>query len=218
MPRSYQTPRTTPPRRLSHAIALELGHAFFQDDAHNEDALIGPDNPMPLSYTLRAGLVERWEVAASAGAGLYASEVKWNFLRSRWFDAAVAPRTQFLEPFVFEGQPGRSVGLSLPAPMALNVNREVSFIVSPAIAYVAGSRSRPLLLEEVAETSELRNAPQERAAVALLGLDLDVRASSRLSLHPGVTLLRRLDNGDERFQFGVSIGWGRMPFYGDVPP
>lgn len=198
LPRAYQSPRTTPPGRLSHSLAFELGQGFFEKRQREQEPLIAPEGQNPAVYSLRVGLAERWEASGSIGSLLLASEVKWNFLRSERFDAALAPRAQYFEPLVFDGSTRPLVTLSVPAPLALNVNREVSVVGSPLIAYGASGSERGLL--------------------AGAGLDLQLRSSSRLAVQPGVTAYRRLSSGETRLQFGIAVGWGRMPFYGDVAP
>ena len=58
----------------------------------------------------------------------------------------------------------------------------------------------------------------ERGLVGTLAFDLQLRPHSRLAFQPGVTMYRRLDNGQTRWQVGVAFKFGKLPFYGDVPP
>ncbi len=214
VPRAYQSPRTTPPGQISHSLAFEIGQGFFQDTDREEETLIAPEGYSPATYTLRVGLAERWEVAGSFGSLLLASEVKWNFLRSELVDAALAPRAQYYEPLVFSGPTRELVTLSLPLPIALNWNRELTLIASPTFAYAAGKRDAASDVE--GETIE--PAHHEHDFLAGGGLDLQLRANSKLAFQPGVTFYRRLSNGELRWQFGIAFSWGRMPYYGDVPP
>jgi len=214
VPRAYQSPRTTPRGLISHSLAVEAGQGFFEQDEREEETLTAPEGHNPATYTIRVGLAERWEAAGSAGLGLWASEVKWNFLRTVPIDAAVAPRAQYYEPLVFDGEPRTLLTLSLPAPVGFNVSREFSIIATPALAYAAGRR--PGTTDE--DTTTTAPTMMERALVGALAVDLQLRPHSRLAFQPGVTMLRRFDNGEVRWQVGVAFNFGRLPFYGDVPP
>jgi hypothetical protein len=184
------------------------------DTKGNITALVAPEGQNPATYTLRVGIDERWEAAGSAGLGLWASEVKWNFLRSAVLDAALAPRVQYFEPLVFSGSPGRQVMISFPVPLGLNVNREVSLIAAPTVAYAAG-----YVPAETTEDSEvLSPAQHQRGLVGALAFDLQARPHSRIAFHPGVTVYRNLVSGEVRWQFGIAVNFGRLPGYGDVPP
>jgi hypothetical protein len=214
VPRAYQSPRTTPPGQISHSLAFDVGQGFFEEDRREEEILIAPEGQNPAVYTMRVGLAERWEVAGSLGTLLLATELKWNFLRSPSWDAALAPRAQYYEPLAFSGDTRTLLTLSLPVPIAFNVSREVSFIASPALAYAAGQTPG----ERDEEFGPRSPARGDHGLVAAAALDVQLRATSRLAFQPGVTVYRRLPQRELRWQLGVAFGWGRMPFYGDVPP
>jgi len=215
LPRAYQSPRTTARGQISHSLAFEVGQGFFQDDEREEETLLAPEGQNLATYTLRVGLAERWEVGGSAGLSLWASEVKWNFLRSVLIDAAIAPRAQYFEPLSFSGdEPRTVVTLSLPAPVGFNVDRVLSFVTTPALAYAAGQRPANGPEDPGMATPKL----SDRALVGALAFDLQLRPHSRLAFQPGVTVYRRLDNGETRWQAGFAINFGKLPFYGDVPP
>ncbi len=216
VPRAYQSPRTTPRGEISHSIAFETGQGFYEMEDREQDALVAPEGQNPATYTLRVGLAERWEAAGSAGLGLWASEVKWNFLRSVVLDAALAPRVQYFEPLVFGGSPGRLLTISFPLPLGLNVNRELSLIAAPTLAYAAGYEAIESHEEE--EGATIPPAEHQRGLVGALALDLEARPYSRLAFHPGVTLYRNFVSGEVRWQVGIAVNFGRLPGYGDVPP
>ena len=205
VPRAYSTPRTTPEGRLSHSIAVEAGDTVFSDQ--EDDELAAPDGYLPGSYTMRLGLSERWDAAASVGTLLLAGEVKYNFLRSRFVDAAAAPRAQYYQPWTGTGDNRSMVTLSLPVPLGLNVTRRITFIAVPALAY-AHSHT-PATYDAETDTDE--PSKNEQGVVAALATDLSLRLTNGFAIQPGFTLYRPLSRDDYRWQVGLGFNFGALP-------
>ena len=203
VPRPYSTPRTTPAGRISHSVAVEASDAAF--GKQNEDELVAPEGWLgPGTYTLRVGVFERWEAAASVGTLLLAGEVKFNFLRSRFVDAAAAPRVQYYQPLFDDAE---LTTLSLPVLWGINVTRRVTFIAVPTLAY---AYSRGLVTYD-AETDTNEPAENEQGAVAALATDVSLRCTPGFAIQPGFTLFRALSRDDYRWQIGLGFNFGALP-------
>lgn len=152
------------------------------------------------AFTLRYGVTECLEASASAGPGVGAG-AKWNFVRGSWFDAAVAPRLGY-----FAGLAGSDFVLTvdLPAPLALNLGRSASVVLTPAMlwsrAYVAPDEG----------PGPLRH---ETSMAASAGVGLDLRPTSKFAIHPAVIAYRALDSGPVFVGGGLAFHFGNLPRY-----
>lgn len=206
VPRPYSTPRTTPAGKISHSFAQQLGDTAF-DLSQPRDELAAPDGyPGPATYTMRVGLSDRWDAAATMALLLVGGELKYNFVRSRFVDAAVAPRAQYYQPLRMHGM-SRLTTLSLPVPLGINVTRRLTFVAEPALTYADAHTpsSRDV------ETEELKPAQDEQGFVGSFGTDLSVRLTPRIALQPGFTLFRPLAREDYRWQIGIGFNFGALP-------
>lgn len=172
----------------------------------NTDPLVAPDGYVgPGTYTMRVGLSERWDAAASVGMLLVGGEAKYNFLRSRVVDAAAVPRAQYYQPVSYSGASLTTV--SFGVPWGVNVTPWMTFIAAPALAYAYGH----VPASYDADTDTRDPSEHEQGAVAALGTDVGLRLTNGLAIQPGFTLYRPLARDEYRWQVGLGFNFGALP-------
>ena len=214
-PNTYSTPRTTPVGEVQNAAALEV--ISFRDSrydetsksVHAQTSLVSP------TYALRVGASDSVDIGARIGNGSSLGvDVKWNFLKSKYFDMAAAPGMQTFYLWDGAGGDGGAAHFYGNLPLMLGINPSDSFSVVPSVGLGYGFGGG----------AAVANNAQERVAVtnALLlqaGIGLDFRTSPTFAIHPEMSLLRRVlgpaDTDMIWFTFGLGFDWGALPRYAD---
>lgn len=151
-------------------------------------------------------MTDRLEASGSASVFLTGAGIKWNLVRSRFFDAAASPRAQYY--FVIQPTGNRLLTLELPAPLALNLGPWASLVVTPSVLWGAG-----WLGADDADQAAPAPAPSKKTAwVGGLTLGLEGH-DKRLAFHPAVTAYRALDSSKLYWQAGVGVHFGSLPGY-----
>ncbi|MCA9586377.1 MAG: hypothetical protein KC657_13555 [Myxococcales bacterium] len=208
-PNTYATPRTTPAGKVSHSIALEgvnlSGDVTTENVATRTTQTKRESVTLPTlpSYTLRVGLASRADLAFKiTNLTMLGLDVKWNFVRTRYFDVAIAPGAQ-----AAFSNAGYIAYLHGPLLLGVNAGDSVSFVASPGVTYLTtGVSGNGSTLESLTQT----------ALFGRLGLGINLRVSKSFALQPEVTGLQSFEAGQVRFiTFGLGFNFSNLPRYGD---
>lgn len=213
-PNTYATPRSLPQGAATFVVAPEVS-AFGGERRGSSD--FGRVVPVPPTVGIRYGLSDEVDLGARlVNLTAPSADVKWNFLRSPAFDAAVAPGLQlYVVPGVGESDVSENVSEDMPvvivhAPVLLgfNVAPAVSIIPSVGLSY-AFAKAPPAAASDI-ELSQVLTGPFGR-----LGLALDLRLGERFALHPELTVLRGFAESEGFLVMtgGLGLVFGGLPEY-----
>ena len=206
-PNTYTTARSLPPNHAVFSIAPEA--YGFGGTREGTTDFSGGTIPVVPSLGLRVGLTESVDVGVRANnLASLSGDVKWNFQRSQWFDAAIMPGVQVYDvPRIGTGDENRTVAL-LHAPLILdlNVTRAISFVPTLGVSY--GFAETPPPDAEDLEIGQVLDGLYGR-----FGLGINLRVGKGFALHPEVTFLRQLEGDDTFFVYTAGLGFvfGKMP-------
>jgi len=224
-PSTYGTPRTTPPGKIAHTVALEGFNISGNTTTVKSNGAGGTSTsterqsftlPTFPTYQIRVGLGDRLDIGGKvANLSSLGLDLKWNFLKSRSFDMAIDPGAQF---FAISGSTGSSsTGANetstvfifyghMPVLLGFNLSEDVTIVLSPGAVLSAGSA---------------RTSGGDRDALTTstglwgrLGLGFNFRMSKGFALHPEVTAMRQFqDNEVMMVLFGLGFNFGKLPDY-----
>lgn len=207
-PNNYTTPRTAPPGKISHSIAVE-SFGYSTTAAGEDVSGIFPTFP---TYSLRVGLADRMELGARlANMSSLGADFKWNFVKGESFDAAIDPGFQWFSVSATSG--GEDVSLSVvslhvPVLLGFNFSEDVTLVASPGLAFSYAS-------SEVDTTDERDAATTTDGVMARLGIGFDFRVARKFAIHPQITFLRTFrDNAALLYMAGIGFNFGNLPVYG----
>jgi hypothetical protein len=195
---TYATPRTVPGPKLEHTVAAE---GFF-DLKHRRRGL-QETFPLPTVYALRFGYLDRADFGVRVvSPGSVVLDTKWNFLRSRIFDAAIDPG--FACELGFET--GR-IWWHLPLMMGINLQEQMSVVLVQGVSRMYSFRHVDYVDIEIFRDDDL----YYRA-----GLGLDLRIADHFALHPEATLMHPIASSEEvtlPLQLGMALNMGGLPVF-----
>lgn len=213
-PNTYATPRSLPKGAATLTVAPEL--SGYGGELRGN---FGFGDVLPVLPTLgiRYGLSDVVDVGARlANLTAASADVKWNFLRSPTFDAAVAPGFQFyFVPNVGASDVSEYVSEDMPvpilhAPVLLGFNVAPTFSIIPSVGLSYGFAEIAPRGATAIEISQVITGPFGR-----VGLALHLRLSERFALHPELTVLRGFGESEGFFVMtgGLGFVFGGLPEY-----
>jgi hypothetical protein len=195
---TYSTPRTVPGPKLEHTVAAE----GFVDLKHRRRG-VQQALPLPTVYALRFAYLERADLGVRvAHPGSVVLDTKWNFLRSRVFDAAIDPGfASELDLYVAR------LWWHLPLMVGVNVEDWLSMVFVQGVSRMYALRNvDPVDVELFRDDDWYYRA----------GLGLDMRIASGLALHPEATIMHPIASRNEitlPLQVGMAANWGGLPSF-----
>jgi hypothetical protein len=210
-PNIYATPRTTPVGKVSHLLALQAARYRFDNTKQVGGATDDATTPLPPTYQLRIGVVERVDIGVRVGhASSVGVDVKWNFVKTDAFDMAVAPGIQawYYDSCSADGGSHGQVYGNLPLLFGINASDWVSIVPTAGISY--GCTSRVTLFGTSASDAARISGPMIRA-----GLGVDFRISPKVGLHPELTYLKYIGADSKPaiswMVVGLGLNFGALP-------
>jgi hypothetical protein len=215
-PNNYGTPRTVEPGTASHTISIEtVGVA----GARGKD--FSPTGP---SYSVRIGLAPRVDLgirAANFTSG--ATDLKWNFYRSKWFDVALAPGGQWLFD---RANDVHYIYAHLPVILGINIGYDATIVLIPGFGLQTASR--PIQPAPCGDTS-LPNTPRPPTCLAgtemtrllggttpfvRMGIGFNWRLFQNFAVQPELTIMRQLPDYDAWIvNAGLGVSFLNLPKY-----
>lgn len=181
MPTHIRPARTLEKGRFEHALSMGIGPLDplgWGEPEKNIDRVKTPT--FPLSYSLRYGAAERFELGAEIGSGFGRVEGTYQFLRSPFLDLAVGADLGFLpfpilEKTIFQREHVWKASVSVPMIAGLNVFQGVSLM----------GHGGPVYWNDV--------------WMAQVGAGLDLRPFRSVSLRPFVSWMAPIPGTTRRF-------------------
>lgn len=196
----YTTARTTPAGKLTLLIAEEVAVRPATDLPENRALAYyrPPAYALPL-VGVRVGLTEALEFGVQQAVlmGSTSADVKWNPIRTRYFDVALLARGTFAYPPTLERPTNDIAGggglLHLPLLLGLNAG-PVVFTASPGVTPFLDRYGRVSL-------------------AARAGLGVRVHLHEAFAIHPEVTWMDDVAGPSEMHMvtFGVGVLFGTLP-------
>lgn len=215
-PNTYATPRSLPKGAATFLVAPEVSAFSGELRGSSDFARVLPTLP---TVGIRYGLSDEVDVGARlANLTTTSADVKWNFLRSPAFDAAVAPGLQlYVVPGVGDSDVSENVSDDIPvailhAPLLLGFNVSPVFSVITSVGLSYGFAEVPSNAASDIELSQVLSGLFGR-----LGLAFDLRLSESFALHPELTVLRGFGDSEGFLVMtgGLGFVFGGLPEYGD---
>lgn len=195
---TYSTPRTVPGPKLEHTVAAE----GFVDLRHRRRG-VQRTMPLPAAYALRFGYLERADLGVRvASPGSVVLDTKWNFLRSRVFDAAIDPGVAYEVGFET-----LRAWWHWPLMVGVNFGDWLSMVFVQGVSRMYAQRNVDPVDVELFRNDDL----YYRA-----GLGLDVRIAGSYALHPEATIMHPIASREEitlPLQLGMAFRMGGLPSY-----
>jgi hypothetical protein len=125
-------------------------------------------------------------------------------------DVALDPGTQLYMGSA-NGNAFAVVYVHAPVLVGFNFSQNVSFVLSPGIAYANNTASNVV-------ATGVAGASTAAGFMARLGAGFDFRVSRRLAVHPEVTLMRQFTGSEDLFLCvgGIGFNFGAQPDYSDL--
>jgi hypothetical protein len=211
-PNTYGTPRTTPTGKISHSVAAEAwGFKVADGETGATGSAMLPTAP---TYTLRVGLADTVDIGARvSNLSSFGADVKWNFLKSEFFDMAVDPSFQF---FYFSAGSASVNVVYLNAPLMIGINAGDSVSIIPIVGVTYGFASASVDTADESESASGTTGPMFRG-----GLGFDFRLTPKFAMHPEISVLKTLNGPDEDssllYMIGLGFNFGNLPKYGAEP-
>lgn len=214
-PGTYGTPRTIEPGTVSHTVSLDVVGVA---GAKGGDAA----PPVP-SYTARIGLANRLDLGVrAAGFTSAATDLKWNFVRTRVFDVAIDPGSQWLYD---RANDVHYFYLNAPLMLGFNLRDDLTLVFVPAFALQATTRDTlapcPVPLPPATQQtppcgSEVTRWLGPTAPIVRAGLGLSWRMFRDFAVQPEVTVSRQLGGWDGWIVTGgLGVSFLNLPRYDD---
>lgn len=185
-PNLYTTPRATPVGKFTGVIA---GQLLQQPELRNQ------------TYSLqiggRAGLAPRLDLGVRTNFGGFAADIKWNAIRTRYFDFAIDGGVEALPETVY---------VDVPALFGINLGEVVSLL--PNAGFTLGQGNQPTLSS--IDTYDNGTKPRRPAGYVLLraGMGAQFRLAPGFAVVPELTYVGPLDGGKHGTSEYVAFGLG----------
>ena len=136
------------------------------------------------------------------------ADLKLNFVKSEYFDAAIDPGFQWFNMTVGAGDTRETVNvvyLHTPFLLGINFDESVSMVLTPG-AMIG------ILSTDVVSDSDVEAAATQSGVIARIGVGFNFRISKKFAMHPEATLLRTLEADNATISvFGLGFNFGNLP-------
>lgn len=200
-PNMYATPRTVPAGGVAVSIAPEVVGLHGSSGSGSD---VSFDYPTAPTVAVRVGLADQVDIGMRAvNLSSFGADLKYNFLRTKYFDMAVDPGAQVgdlpVTPNIFLSW------FTIPMPIGINFDKHVSLVVTPGIMYGLFS-----------VTDSDQNATAASGAIGTLGLGVDLRFARKFAMHPMVTAMRPFsESSGFVYMAGLGFNFGELPSFDD---
>jgi len=217
-PNTYGTPRTVEPGKVSFTVAAEWeGYRFKEQETTtnggNTQTVTASQSGsvvVPPTFLVRVGAADRLDFGFRANnMSSLGADMKYNFVKSKFFDAAIDPGFQWFNVGV------NVVHLHLPLLLAVNASKAVSIVLTPGIIYGTSSNNTV--------DNDLQRAFGTTGLIGRAGIGLDLRFTPKFAVHPEVTFMRAFardttlnTDATMTYMFGIGFNFGHLPSYADT--
>lgn len=210
-PSTYGTPRTIHPGLVSHTVSVEV---LGISGSKGTDA--APTIP---SYTMRIGLAKRVDLGIRAASFTSAVlDVKWNFIRSKYFDMAFDPGSQW---FYDRANDVHYFYLNAPVMFGFNVRYDLTLVFVPGFSLQTTTRDTlqpcPSNIPPSPPCgSELTRLLGPTAPIVRAGFGVNWRPFRDFAIQPELTISRQIGGYDAWIvNGGIGASFLHLPSFAD---
>ena len=215
---TYGTARTTPAGKVNHSISAEGFGARIETPTTDNNGTAQTEKtnvflPLPPSYHLRLGASDNIDVGFHVyNMSSLGFDAKLNIVKGR-VDLGIDPGVQWYQYSIGVNDTKTKVNvvyLHGPLLIDFNVNKSLSFVLSPGVEYSYVSA-------DVSGGSGNEAARSADGVFARIGLGINIRASKKFAVHPEVTVFRNFrDEASLLYMAGIGFNFGNLPSFDDV--
>lgn len=193
-PNLYTTPRATPNNKFTSVVATQLvARPELRERVYG------------LQIGGRLGLVRRLDAGLRTNFSSLAADVKWNAIRSRYFDLALDGGVEILPETFY---------VDMPILFGINVSEAVSLL--PHTGITLGNGTQPSMDGNISYDNGLRERPSAGRVLIRAGFGAQLRITPRFAVVPEFTYTGPIDGGrhgtSEYLAFGVGFCFGAQPY------
>jgi hypothetical protein len=185
-PNLYTTPRATPVGKFNSVVAPQLVRRL---DPRTEtfSVLLGA----------RLGLAKRLDLGVRTNFASVGADIKWNAVRTDFFDLALDGGVQVLPETLY---------VDMPILAGFNLSEDFSLLASTGITL--GNGEQPSMNSRETFDDGIRNHPPAGRVLIRGGLGAQLRFAPRFAVVPEFTYLGPLDGGRTGTSEFISVGLG----------
>jgi hypothetical protein len=185
-PNLYTTPRATPVGRFTSVVAPQLVRRL---DPHTDgiSVLLGA----------RLGLAKRLDAGIRTNLASVGADIKWNAVRTDFFDLALDGGLQVLPETLY---------VDMPLLAGFNLSDDISLLASTGITL--GNGEEPSMNSRETFDDGIRNHPPAGRVLVRGGLGAHLRFTPSFAVVPELTYFAPLDGGRAGTSRFVSVGLG----------
>ena len=153
----------------------------------------------------RLGVAPRLDVGIRTNLASAGADIKWNAVRTDFFDLALDGGVQFLPETLY---------VDLPILAGFNLSEDISLLASTGITL--GNGEEPSMNSRETYDDGIRNHPPAGPVLIRGGLGAQIRFSPRFAVVPEFTYLGPIDGGrdgtSEFINAGLGFCFGPLPY------
>ena len=193
-PNLYTTPRAAPVGKFTSVVAPQLVRRL---DPHTQafSVLLGA----------RLGLAKRLDMGLRTNLASVGGDIKWNAVRTDFFDLALDSGIQVLPETLY---------VDMPILAGFNLGDDISLLASAGITL--GNGEEPSMNSRETFDDGIRNHPPAGRVLIRGGLGAQFRFTPRFAVVPEFTYLGPVDGGragtSEFINVGLGFCFGALPY------
>jgi hypothetical protein len=192
-PNLYTTPRATPVGQFTSVLAPQL----VRRPEHQQQA-------NSLLFAARLGLAPRLDAGVRTNLASAAGDIKWNAIRTRYFDLALDGGVEILPETLY---------VDMPVMLGINVSEAISIL--PNTGITLGEGTQPSMDVRQSYDDGLDRPPAGRLLVRA-GIGAQFRFSPTFAVEPEFTYVGPADGGkhgtSEYFAAGIGFCFGKQAY------
>jgi hypothetical protein len=193
-PNLYTTPRATPVGKFTSVLAPQLVRRPELQQQANSLLLAG-----------RVGLAPRLDAGARTNLASVAGDIKWNAIRSRYFDLALDGGVEIMPETLY---------VDMPLMFGINVSEAITIL--PNTGITLGNGTQPSMDGNQTYDDGRHDRPPAGRLLLRAGLGTQFRFSPTFAVEPEFTYVGPADGGkhgtSEYFAAGIGFCFGPLPY------
>lgn len=193
-PNLYTTPRATPNNKFTTVVATQLvARPELRERVYG--LLIGG----------RLGLAPRLDGGLRTNFSALAADIKWNAIRSQYFDLALDGGIEILPETLY---------VDMPILFGINLSEAVSLL--PSTGITLGKGKQPSMDGRISDDDGVHGRRPAGRVLIRAGLGAQFRMTPRFAVVPEFTYTGPIDGGrlgtSEYLAFGLGFCFGAQPY------
>jgi hypothetical protein len=193
-PNLYTTPRAAPVGKFTSVLALQLVRRPELREQANSLLLAG-----------RVGLAPRLDGGVRTNFASIAGDIKWNAIRTRYFDLALDGGVEIMPETFY---------VDMPVMLGINVSEAISIL--PNTGITLGEGTQPSMSANQTYDDGLHDRPPAGRLLIRAGIGTQFRFSPTFAVEPEFTYVGPADGGEhgtsEYFAAGIGFCFGPQSY------